>query len=86
MIYFLEQKVKSYGVEWGQRVEPCYVHLALRSSTGHILDVLGMACGYSTLQGKHLQRLLCHYTAFKIEFGHKTLTIPHNVLGVNKQC
>ncbi|EGW01387.1 hypothetical protein I79_018238 [Cricetulus griseus] len=51
MIYFLEQKVKSYGVEWGQRVEPCHVHLALRSSTGSILDVLGMVRLLQT-QGK----------------------------------
>lgn len=45
-----EQKVKSYGVEWGQRVELCKVHLALRSSTGSILDVLGMVYGYFKLE------------------------------------
>lgn len=67
-----EQKVKSYGVEWGQRVELCNVHLALRSSTGSILDVLGMVYGYFELKENYLERLLCDYTAFKVEFGHKT--------------
>lgn len=47
-----EQKVKSYGVEWGQRVELCKVHLALRSSTGSILDVLGMVYGYFKIKEK----------------------------------
>lgn len=77
-----EQKVKSYGVEWGQRVELCKVHLALRSSTGSILDVLGMVYGYFKLKEKNTWKG-CYVTTLLSRLNLVTrLTIPHNVLGV----
>lgn len=74
MIYFLvrQNKKSSPTVLSRVRVEPYNVYLALRSSKGSILDVLGMVCDYFKLKEKYLERLLCDYTAFKVEFGHKT--------------
>lgn len=66
-----EQEVKSCGVEWGQRVEPCNVHLVLQASTGSILDALGTVCVLISKE-KCQGRLLFDHTALKVECGPET--------------
>lgn len=84
MVYFLvrQNKKSSPTVLSGVRVELCNVHLALRSSTGSILDALGMVYGYFKLMEKNTWKG-CYVTTLLSRLNLVTrLTIPHNVLGV----
>lgn len=85
MVYFLvrQNKKSSPMVLSGVReLNFVKVHLALRSSTGSILDVLGMVYGYFKLKEKNTWKG-CYVTTLLSRLNLVTrLTIPHNVLGV----